>query len=136
MNGSVDEDHARQVVQRIVAAGRRGYPRLLRQFERLLKLERERHRARVECAVPLTTDLQASVRRHIVSVYGPQVATEFAQNPCLIGGMRIQVGSDVYDGSIMSGLTALEKRFGLAGTNGTKRFISPKPQVEESGEAR
>jgi F0F1-type ATP synthase delta subunit len=27
----------------------------------------------------------------------------------LIGGMRIQVGSDVFDGSVRAGLSALEK---------------------------
>lgn len=136
MNGRVDEDHARQVVQRIVAAKRRGYLRLLRQFERLLKLEHEQHRARVDCAVSLTPDLQSSVRRQIASVYGPQVATEFALRPSLIGGMRIQVGSDVYDGSILSGLAALEKRFGVAGTNGTKRIHFAEAPGKELGEAR
>jgi F0F1-type ATP synthase delta subunit len=29
----------------------------------------------------------------------------------LIGGMRIQVGSDVYDGSVLARLAAFEKRF-------------------------
>jgi F0F1-type ATP synthase delta subunit len=29
----------------------------------------------------------------------------------LIGGVRIQVGSDVYDGSILAGLVALENSF-------------------------
>jgi F0F1-type ATP synthase delta subunit len=29
----------------------------------------------------------------------------------LIGGMRIQVGSDVYDGTVQSELAALERRF-------------------------
>ena len=29
----------------------------------------------------------------------------------LIGGLRIRVGSDVYDGSVRAGLAALEKHF-------------------------
>jgi F0F1-type ATP synthase delta subunit len=37
----------------------------------------------------------------------------------LIGGMRIRVGSDVYDGSVQSGLAALEKSFGIK-ANGRK----------------
>ena len=36
-------------------------------------------------------------------------ALSFVLNPALIGGMRIQVGSDVYDGSVQAGLAALEK---------------------------
>jgi F-type H+-transporting ATPase subunit delta len=35
----------------------------------------------------------------------------FTQRPELIGGMRVQVGCDVYDGSVRAGLAALEKSF-------------------------
>ena len=34
----------------------------------------------------------------------------FVPNPELIGGMRVTVGSDVYDGSIRNQLAALEAR--------------------------
>ena len=83
-------------------------------------MEHERNRAKVECAVPLTPELQSRVQRRIERVYGPQMVTEFAYNPSLIGGMRVQVGSDVYDGSIISGLTALQRRLGVDGANATK----------------
>jgi F0F1-type ATP synthase delta subunit len=36
--------------------------------------------------------------------------TTFTENPTLLGGVRIQVGSDVYDGSIRARLNALETR--------------------------
>jgi F-type H+-transporting ATPase subunit delta len=39
------------------------------------------------------------------------LTTAFTQRPELIGGMRIQVGCDVYDGSVRAGLEALEKGF-------------------------
>lgn len=99
-------------------------------------MEYERHRARVESAVPLTPDAQLRVRSRIESVYGPQFATEFRHDNCLIGGMRIQVGSDRYDGSIISELLALQMRLGVTGTNGTRSFTSKQPQVEEPGQAR
>ena len=35
----------------------------------------------------------------------------FAQNPRLIGGLRIKVGSDVYDGSVQARLDALSQSF-------------------------
>jgi len=120
VNGRLDEDRARQVVSAIVAERRRGSLRLLRQFARLLKVEREQHSARVECAVPSTPDIESSVRQRIESLYGPGIAMVFTHNPQLIGGMRIQVGSDLYDGSIWNGLMALAKSFGVASTNGTK----------------
>jgi F-type H+-transporting ATPase subunit delta len=120
VSGWLDEDRARRVVQKIAAERRRGYLRLLRQFGRLLKVQQEQHSARVECAVPSTPDIESSVRHRIESLYGPGIATVFAHNSHLIGGMRIRVGSDVYDGSILNRLTALEKAFGVASTNGTR----------------
>ena len=35
----------------------------------------------------------------------------FDQNPALIGGLRVKVGSDVYDGSIQARLKALAESF-------------------------
>jgi F-type H+-transporting ATPase subunit delta len=77
----------------------------------LVKIERSRHTAEVESATSLPPDLQASVRAGLARVYGPGIRISFAQSPALIGGMRIKVGSDVYDGSVKAGLEALEKGF-------------------------
>lgn len=120
VSGWLDEDRARRAVQKIAAERGRGYLRLLRQFGRLLRVQQEQHSARVECAFPSTPDIESSVRHRIESLYGPGIATVFAHNSHLIGGMRIRVGSDVYDGSILNRLTALEKTFGVASTNGTR----------------
>ena len=120
VSGWLDEDRARRVVQKIAAERGRGYLRLLRQLGRLLRVQQEQHSARVECAFPSTPDIESSVRHRIESLYGPGIATVFAHNSHLIGGMRIRVGSDVYDGSILNRLTALEKTFGVASTNGTR----------------
>ncbi len=43
--------------------------------------------------------------------YGAALRTTFVLQPALIGGLRIQVGSDVYDGSVRAGLAALERSF-------------------------
>jgi len=111
VNGMLDEGRTRQVVRQILAANRRGTMALLSYFRRLLELERDRRSARVESAVPLPADLQASVEAGLERVYGPGISTSFAHNPALIGGMRIKVGSDLYDGSVQSRLAALESRF-------------------------
>ena len=76
-----------------------------------MKLDLERRTARVESAAPLSSDLQASVQSNLARVYGPGVNVSFTQNPALIGGMRIKIGSDVYDGSVQARLAALEQSF-------------------------
>ena len=111
IDGAMDEGRVRQVVHSVLLSKRRGYLALASQFERLVRLERLRHSAKVESAVPLPPDLQANVQANLVRVYGPGLITSFAETPALIGGMCIRVASDVYDGSVKAGLTALEKGF-------------------------
>ena len=110
-NGALDEDLVRRVVQRILVSRRRGFLALANEFERLVRLHQLEHTAEIESATPLPAELRANVRISLVQAYGPHVSTSFSENPDLIGGMRIKVGSDVYDGSVKAGLVALEKSF-------------------------
>ena len=111
VNGQLDEDRVRSVVQRIVAAGLHSCPAVLSHFRRLVKLELSRFTAIVQSAAPVPADLQAAIEAGLTRRYGPGLRTAFALQPALIGGMRVQVGSDVYDGSVRAGLAALEKSF-------------------------
>ncbi len=111
MNGSLDENRVRQVVQYASAADGRDTPAVLAHFLRLLKLNSDQHTGKVECATPLPPELQAAIKTALERHYGEGLTTNFIERPELIGGMRIQVGSDVYDGSVLAGLKALERSF-------------------------
>jgi F-type H+-transporting ATPase subunit delta len=111
VNGSLDEGRTRKVVQRIIGDKRRSGLALLSHFQRLVRLDCARHTAEVESAVPLPADLRARIEAGLARTYGPGISASFAHNPGLIGGMRIKVGSDVYDGSVRARLAALEKGF-------------------------
>ena len=110
-NGLLDEDRVRQVVERVSQTKNRNRFNVLAQFRRLVKLDSARHTATVESAVPLPPDMQAGVQAGLSRLYGPGLAISFASSPALIGGMRIKVGSDLYDGSVRSRLAAVEARF-------------------------
>lgn len=110
VDGRVDEDRVRRVVQHIVVSKRRHGLSVLTAFERLVKLDRDRHKAVVESAVPLNNDLRDGIRAGLTRAYGPGLETSFDERPALIGGMRIKVGSDVYDDSVRTRLAALEAR--------------------------
>jgi F-type H+-transporting ATPase subunit delta len=84
---------------------------ILARFQRLVRVDRARHRAQVDSAVPLGPEARAGVDAALLRLYGPAVTTSFADDPTLIAGLRIQVGSDVYDGSVKGRLAALESRF-------------------------
>jgi F-type H+-transporting ATPase subunit delta len=110
-DGLLDEGRARHTVQRVLQARPRGFLAILTHFERLLRLELERRAARIESAVALPADLQAHLRAGLARLYGPGLDISFGQNPALIGGVRIKVGSDVYDGSVRARLAALQESF-------------------------
>lgn len=111
VNGLLDESRVRQAVQLVLAAKPRGYVAILSHFERLVKLDIQRRTARIESAIALPADLQSSIQNSLGNVYGPGLNITFGQNQSLIGGMRIKVGSDVYDGSIQARLAALQESF-------------------------
>jgi F-type H+-transporting ATPase subunit delta len=106
----VDERRARQIAQQIAGSRRRGAIAVLSEFRRMVRLDRDRHSATVESATSLADGLRDDVRAGLARVYGPGLETSFVEDAGLIGGMRIRVGSDVYDGSVRARLAAIEAR--------------------------
>jgi F-type H+-transporting ATPase subunit delta len=113
-NGLLNEDRVRQSTIKVLEAKPRGYLAILSHFQRLVKLDIERRTAQVESAIPLSPELQTKVRENLNRAYGQGLNISFAQNSSLIGGLRIKVGSDVYDGSVQGRLHALEESFETA----------------------
>ena len=111
VNGLLDEARVRQTVMLLSTKKPRGYVEILSRLHRLVKMDLEQHAARVESATPLSADLQAEVTAEIKKKYGAGVSISFAQKPELIGGLRIQVGSDLYDGSVKIRLEKLAESF-------------------------
>ena len=111
VNGVMDDNRVRQVVSKVAELKPRGYIMILSHFQRLVKLEVERRTARVESAILLPPELQSEVTNKLNRIYGQGLNISFAQNPALLGGLRIKVGSDVYDGSVQSRLEGLAESF-------------------------
>ena len=111
VSGQLDEGRARQIVQQVLAGKPRGYLPTLTHFLRLLKLQTEARTARIESATALPQDLQKGLSNNLEKIYGKGLNLAFVQNPALIGGLRVRVGSDVYDGSVQARLAALEQSF-------------------------
>jgi F-type H+-transporting ATPase subunit delta len=111
VNGLLDESRVRQTVVLLTEKKPRGYVEILSRLHRLVKLDLDQRAASVESAVPLSAELQAQVAGRLKNIYGDGLNLSFAQNPSLIGGLRIQVGSDLFDGSVKMRLEKLEQSF-------------------------
>ena len=114
VNGVLDDARARQVVDQVIAAKPRGYVSILSHFQRLVKLYLESRSARVESFSPLTPEQRNEMKAGLEKRFGGGLNFSFAQNPELLGGVRIKVGSDVFDGSVRARLNQLEESFEAA----------------------
>ena len=108
VNGQLDAARVRVVAERIAQSRGRGSLAVLAAFQRMVRLDREAHRAIVESAAPLPEDVRNSLQSDLARLYGAGLETSFAENPALIGGVRIRVGSDVLDGSVRARLDAID----------------------------
>ena len=107
VNGVVDEGRVRDAVRRVLEARPRGYQAALGHFRRLVKLDLDRRAAVVESAVPASPALETAVREQLSRRYGQGLSIRFETNPSLVGGLRVRVGSDIYDGSVAGRLEQL-----------------------------
>src|SRR5262245_18515680 len=110
VNGRLDPDRVRRAADLVAGSGRRGTVQILGDFLRLVRLDRDRHRAVIESAAGLSDDVRREVQAGLERTYGNGLETAFEVNPALIGGMRIRVGSDVYDRRVPATWAALEAR--------------------------
>lgn len=108
VNGKLDDSRVRLVVNKITTSKPRGYLAMLDSFAALVRNEVESQRAVVESATFLTDDIQKNLKASLSEKYGRELALEFHIRPELLGGVRVKVGSDVWDGSVKARLEALK----------------------------
>jgi F-type H+-transporting ATPase subunit delta len=111
VNSRLDEGRVRQAVTLIADKKPRGYVEILTRLHRLVKLELAKRTVKVENAVETTPDQQVAIKASLEKQYGTGLDISYGINPALIGGLRIQVGSDLYDGSVKTRLENLQQSF-------------------------
>ena len=109
-NGQLDRGKIGSLVDRVIAEKPRNYIKVLENYKRLLSLEVEKRRARIESASELSPEVKAPIIQNLKRKYGQDLMPEFAVNPALLGGMKIRVGSDVWDGTVRNRLQRLQQQ--------------------------
>lgn len=107
----LDEDKLRKAVRIIAQAKPRNWQAMLHELRRLTRLQLEKRQVRVESAAGLNDEEMERVKSELTSQYGEGLQFEFWINPDLLGGMRIRVGNDVWDGSVKNRLDRLTNSF-------------------------
>ena len=114
VDGLLDENRVRRVVEEVIQSKPRGYLAILSHFQRLVRLDMLRRTAAVESSVELSPEERRNIEAQLASRYGRGLTISYQVDPSLIGGVRIKVGSDVYDGSVAGRLHALQESFQAA----------------------
>ncbi len=109
-DGQLDNGRVISVVDSILEKKPRNYRKILDYYKRSLRLELEKRHARIETAAQLEPQPAAQIAQNLLRRYGSDLTTEFMVNPALLGGMRIRVGSDVWDSSVRNRLERLEQQ--------------------------
>jgi F-type H+-transporting ATPase subunit delta len=109
-DGKLDEHKVNQVVQSVLTEKPRHFGEVLKDYQRLLRLEVAKHHAVVESATALNTNLSNLLVTKLKARYGDDLTIEFTTNPTLLGGLRVKLGDDVWDGSVRNRLRTLQEQ--------------------------
>ena len=110
VDGKLDSSRISSLVKTLIERKPRHYIQVLEAYQRLLRLEVEKRTAVIETATELPPDAGQKLVENLKRQYGSDLAARFVVNPELLGGMRIRVGSDVWDSSVRNRLHRLQQQ--------------------------
>ena len=111
IEGNLSDEKVRKTVKLLTEKKPRDYVAVLSHLHRLVKLDLQRRTADVQISVASEDSQQNQVKENLAKLYGNNLSYSFTENAELLGGMRVKVGSDVYDGSVRTRLAKLEQSF-------------------------
>jgi F-type H+-transporting ATPase subunit delta len=108
-DGQLDRGKIESIVQSLINKRPRHYVDILQLYRRLLRLEIEKRHAKIESATQLAPDAAVAIVDRLKRKFGADLTSEFIVDPTLLGGVRVRVGSDVWDGTLRNRLQRLEQ---------------------------
>ena len=83
---------------------------LINAYRKMLDAKNNIVRAVVSSATPLSEAQQQEVGEKLEKSLGQRVVMEVEEDPALIGGLIVRIGSTVYDGSLLQQLAGFKER--------------------------
>jgi F-type H+-transporting ATPase subunit delta len=102
-------------------------------FRRLLGRRRGRLEATVTSAVLLDAEQRDHVREKLSAAFDAPVECEYRTDPSLLGGLRVQVGEEIFDGTLASRLRRVRRDLHRRGPQPV-RSVSPAPLPQDPTE--
>lgn len=109
-DGRLDNGRIASLVISLIKKKPRNYIKVLESYKRLLRLEVEKRTATIETATEMAPEASAKIVANLKAKYGNDLTARFVVNKELLGGMRLRVGSDVWDSSVRNRLHRLQQQ--------------------------
>jgi F-type H+-transporting ATPase subunit delta len=106
-SGRPDVSRTLALADLLLKAAPRHALQILKEFSRLIRLETDKHHAVIQSAVPLDEASHRAIALSLKQRDGGEITLETKVDAALIGGVRIRLGSQVWDASVRSRLQAL-----------------------------
>ncbi len=100
LGGKARPTTVRLVKVALTGFGGRGFSASLTRLIELAAAARDRQVAYVTSAVALTDDEEERLGGYFARRYGRHISVKVSVDPQVIGGLSVQVGSDLYDGTV------------------------------------
>lgn len=110
VDGRLDTARVKDISDRLVSEKPRSFLEILKEYTRLVRLELANRHAVIESAVALSEDESSRILADLKTRFGKDITAEFRVQPDLLAGIRIKVGSDVWDGSVRNRLNTLSQQ--------------------------
>ncbi len=111
VRGTLEEAGALEYTTIVAARGRR-FDRVVESYLETASSRREQQTAVVTSAVPLTDDDRARLAAGLAAIYGGPVHVNTVVDPRVMGGVKVEIGDEVIDGTVIRKLDAARRAMG------------------------
>jgi len=110
LQGRVTDETRRLVVQAVTAPRGRTFDSIMSEYVRVAAQRRDQLVATVTATVPLTEEQRGRLRAALSRIYGHEIHLNVDIDTSLVGGVRVAIGDEVIDGSVVAKLDDARRR--------------------------
>jgi len=110
VDGRLDTARVKDISDHLVTEKPRSFLEILKEYTRLVRLELVNRHAVIESALALSEDESSRILADLKTRFGNDITAEFRVQPDLLAGIRVKVGSDVWDGTVRNRLNTLSQQ--------------------------